>query len=136
MITPSQKAEMRELAQRLQEVGKPLSDRAAAAIFALLDDHDRLEKLACDYSEIKWRIFPFYGDSEHPPYKDRLIDAVNRMADRAEAAEAKLAKALEGLKIVDDDVRHHTRSEDIPSASLLRRHAIEAVREALQQIGD
>jgi len=94
-MTPTRKAELRALAERLQEVERPLPDRAASAIFELLGEIERLEKLDREYGEVESQIIlcdpAFDGDSEHPSCKDRLIDAVNRMADRAETAEAKLA---------------------------------------------
>ena len=46
---------------------------------------------------------------------------------------ARIAELEAALRTVDEDVRHHLRSDEI-HAALIRPHAIEAVRNAL--VGD
>jgi len=53
--------------------------------------------------------------------------------DTSDPRDALIKELMGALQIVDDDVRHHLRSEKIYH-SLLRAHAVEAVRNALSKV--
>jgi hypothetical protein len=62
---------------------------------------------------------------------------IQQLTARAESAEAQVERLREALRLVDDDVRHHLRSDEV-HASIIRPEAIRAARAALnaKPVGD
>ena len=104
---------MDDLVKRLRNILGDTNDEQDT----IFEAADEIERLAREVERITMLR------DEH---KQNAVKAIVALHDVRRERDA----MRDALKIVDDDVRHHLRSNEV-AAALLRPHAVQAVRDAL-----
>lgn len=103
-----------------------LTEAQARAILA----HLAALEARAEWAEAFGHVFHTLPDGRLDFVAVREGSELGKLHQRAEAAEAREAELRAVLKGVDDDVRHHLRSDRVDHA-VLRKHVVQMVRQAL-----